>query len=152
MTEQKKIATSVEIMIHVGQFEHIKINKYAEKNIEYSSKEDMTKQEDVLTDDLISDIIRTMRLIPGKLGKKTNAVAEVEERIEKRIPEWLNSNNEPNIAKKAYESNKIKDNASKETNNKPDVSLDDDLFSEDETSKSNGSSNENSNDEDDLFN
>ena len=115
MTETKKIATSVEIMIHVGQFEHIKINKYGEKNIEYGSKEDMIKQENVLTDELINDIIRTMRALPDKLGKKTNAVTEIEEKIEKRIPEWLQTGSEPNIAKKTYESNKSVDNAKKES-------------------------------------
>ena len=113
--EQKKIATSVEIMIHVGQFEHIKINKYGEKNIEYSTKEEMIKQEDVLTDELTNDIIRTMRALPGKLGKKTDAVTEIEEKIEKRMPEWLQAGSEPNIAKKTYENNKSVDNAKKES-------------------------------------
>ena len=133
--EQKKIATSVEIMIHVGQFEHIKINKYGEKNIEYSSKEDMVKQEDSLTEELVTDIIRTMRSLPDRLGKKTDAVRNIEEKIEKRMPEWLSNNNEPNIAKKTYEANKIKDNAEQEvkqvsttsdTTTAIDVELDDD--------------------------
>jgi len=112
--EQKKIATSVEIMIHVGQFEHIKINKYGEKNIEYGSKEDMIKQEDVLTEELTNDIIRTMRALPGRLGKKTDSVTEIEEKIAKRIPEWLQAGSEPNIAKKTHENDKSKDNAEKE--------------------------------------
>jgi hypothetical protein len=99
--EQKKIATSVDILINVGSYEHIQITKYGEKNISYDSKEDMVKQEDVLTDELVADLIRTMRDIPEKLGKKTTANIDIMPKISKKIPEWLNGNVEPNIANQA---------------------------------------------------
>jgi len=99
--EEKKIATSVDILINVGSYEHIQITKYAEKKITYSSPEDMIKQEDLLTEELTNDIIRTMRAMPNKLGKKTSANTAIEEKIAKKVPEWLQNNIEPNIANNA---------------------------------------------------
>ena len=101
--QEKKIATSVDILVNVGQYEHIQITKYAEKKITYDSSEEMVKKEDELTDELVSDVIRSMRSLPDKLGKKTNAVAAIEERIQKKIPAWLENGSEPNIANKAKE-------------------------------------------------
>jgi len=98
---EKKIATSVDVLINVAQWEHLQITKYAEKKITYENEEDMVKQEDQLTDELVKDIIRTMRSLPDKLGKKTNAVASIEEKIQKKIPTWLEEGAEPNIANTA---------------------------------------------------
>jgi len=96
--EEKKIATSVDVLINVGQFEHLQITKYAEKKITYENENEMIQKEDKLTDELIQDIIRTMRSMPDKLGKKTNAVVNIEEKIKKKIPTWLEEGSEPNIA------------------------------------------------------
>ena len=109
--EEKKIATSVDIIINLGNYEHIQITKYAEKKIAYTNAEDMVKQEDQLTQELTSDIIRTMRALPSKLGKTTTANIAVEEKIAKKIPEWLLDNVEPNIANNAliqHDKNKAK--------------------------------------------
>jgi len=79
--EEKKIAETINIRINLGNFNHIDITKYAEKKITYETKEEMVQKEDELTDELLVNIIRNMRTIPEKLGKKTNAIAEVEDRI-----------------------------------------------------------------------
>jgi hypothetical protein len=102
--EEKKIATSVDILINVGAYEHIQITKYAEKKITYENPEEMTKKEDQLTDELVKDIIRTMRSMPDKLGKKTSAVPAIEEKIGKRMPTWLEEGSDPNIANAAKDS------------------------------------------------
>ena len=99
--EEKKIATSVDILINVGAYEHIQITKYAEKKITYENPEEMVQKEDLLTDELVKDILRTMRSIPDKLGKKTDAVAKIEEKIGKKMPTWLEEGSEPNIANMA---------------------------------------------------
>ena len=141
--EEKKIATSVDILINVGSYEHIQITKYAEKKITYSSPEDMIKQEDLLTEELTNDIIRTMRALPNKLGKKTSANTAIEEKISKKIPEWMQNNIEPNIANNAktqHDKNKAnasakvveaKEDIKEDFADKPDIASDidgDDLF------------------------
>jgi len=108
--QEKKVATSIDILINVGQFEHIQITKYAEKKITYESSEEMVKKEDEVTSELASDIIRTMRALPDKLGKKTNAVELIEEKIQKRIPDWLANNPIPNLAKDKFVENQAKAN------------------------------------------
>ena len=45
---EKKIATSVEVLIQPVRFESIRITKYSEAKIEYSSEEERIKQEDAL--------------------------------------------------------------------------------------------------------
>ena len=105
--EEKKIATSVDVLINVGSFEHLQITKYAEKKITYETPEEMIQKEDQLTDELVKDVIRTMRSMPDKLGKKTDAVTKIEEKINKKIPTWLEEGSEPNIA------NLAKDNIAK---------------------------------------
>ena len=102
---EKKIAETVSVRINVGNYQHIEISKYAEKKIEYNNEEEMKKQEDQLTDELIANLVRNMKTIPEKLGKKTDAVVAVEESIIKAIPKWLEEQPEPNIANKAKESN-----------------------------------------------
>ena len=39
--EEKKIATSVDLLINVDRFEHLQITKYSEKKITYESQEEM---------------------------------------------------------------------------------------------------------------
>jgi len=95
---EKKIATSVEVLIKVADFESIRLTKYGESKIEYDSSEEMTTKEDRLNDEVVSDLVRAMRALPSKLGKKTNAVVEIEEKIKTKIPEWLKNGPEPNIA------------------------------------------------------
>ena len=89
---KKRIAETINVRINVGNFQHIDITKYAEKEIEYNSQEEMIKKEDELTDELLDNLIRNMRTIPEKLGKKTNAVVEFEGAVQKKIPEWLEKN------------------------------------------------------------
>lgn len=95
---EKKIATSVNVRINVGNYQHIEITKCAEQNIAYESEKEMTAKEDKLTDSVVADILRTIRSIPDKLGKKTNAVEELEESVKKEIPRWLTEGGEPNLA------------------------------------------------------
>lgn len=119
--EQKKIATSVDVLINVGAYEHLQITKYAERSISYSSKEEMLEQEDALTNEVVADLIRSMRSMPEKLGKKTTANIEIEAKIAKKVPEWLNGNVEPNIANNAkiqHDTNKAKANAEIEAKQK----------------------------------
>jgi len=96
--EQKKIATSVDIMIKVANFEYIHVTKYSEKNISYENKDEMVSKEDELSKELVNDVVRTIRGIPEQLGKGRSAVTEIEEKIKTRLPEWLGSDPEPNIA------------------------------------------------------
>ena len=60
----------------------------------------MIAKEDKLTEELIENIVRNMRRIPEKLGKETNGVSDVEERITKVIPDFMKGAEEPNLAKK----------------------------------------------------
>jgi hypothetical protein len=97
MTE-KKIATSVEVLINVGNYENIRLTKYGESKIEYDSQDEMLQKEERLNDEVVADLVRSMRALPSQLGKKTDAVVEIEEKIKSKIPEWLENNPEPNIA------------------------------------------------------
>ena len=103
MTE-KKIAECVSVRINVGNYQHIELTKYAEKTISYQNEKEMIQQEDQLTEELLTNLVRNMRLIPERLGKDTKAVVEVEESIAKTIPEWLKNGEVPNIANKAKDS------------------------------------------------
>ena len=90
MTE-RKIATSVEVLVQVARFESIRIAKYGEDKIEYSSYEERVQKEDELNSDLVADLVRTMRSLPDQLGKKTNAIVDIEEKIQKKIGEFYNN-------------------------------------------------------------
>ena len=123
--EKKKIAETINIRINVGNYQHIEISKYGEKEIEYDSKEDMIKQEDQLTQELTENIIRNMRTLPGKLGKETNAVEEFEDRLSKTLPDFMKGSQEPNLAKQKHvqtegdeKSNSDKKEAKSEKNQK----------------------------------
>jgi len=98
--EKKKIAETVNIRINVGNYQHIEISKYAEKEIEYADQEDMVQKEDQLTSELIDNLIRNMRTIPSKLGKDTSSVDKIEERLTKTLPDFMKGSQEPNLAKK----------------------------------------------------
>ena len=95
---EKKISEAINIRINLGDFQHIDITKYAEKVISFDTKEEMVIKEDELTSELIDNLLRNIRTIPERLGKKTEAIAVVEEKISKRIPAWLEEAGEPNIA------------------------------------------------------
>lgn len=98
--EEKRIAETLTIRISLGPqtYEHIELTKYAEKKITYETPEEMIQKEDALTDELLVDMIRSMRRIPERLGKSGVTTVEVEERISKRILKWLEENPVPNIA------------------------------------------------------
>lgn len=101
---EKKIATSLEVLIKVAQYESIRLTKYGEAKIEYDSPEERIEKEERLSDEVLLDMITTMKTLPEKLGKNTNAVVEIQEKIIKRIPEWLEKGPEPNIADTAKKS------------------------------------------------
>jgi len=101
----RKIATSVSVRINVGNYQHIEISKYSESEIEFNTTEERIKLEDGLHEEIVSDLIRNMRILPEKLGKKTDSVTEFEESVKKQVPNWMRSNIEPNIAKENF--NKI---------------------------------------------
>lgn len=102
---KRKIATSINVRVNVGNYQHIEISKYAESEIEFKDEQDRIKLEDELQNDIVKDIIRSMRSLPEKLGKKTDAIERIEESITKSIPEWLNKNPVPNLAKKNHNDN-----------------------------------------------
>jgi len=99
MTDKKKIAESIEIRIALPEkYEHIIMTKYAEKEIVYDSVEEMEEKEANLNTELVNSLIHDMRALPGRLGKTTEAVQEVEERIKGKLPTWLKSEDVPNLA------------------------------------------------------
>ena len=98
--EKKKIAETINIRINVGNYQHIEISKYAEQEIEYDSPEEMVEKEDQLTSEIVDNLVRNMRTIPEKLGKDTDAVEKVEERLTKTLPDFMKGSQEPNLAKK----------------------------------------------------
>ena len=117
MTE-KKIATAVEVLVKVANFESIRITKYGESKIDYDSPEDMLKKEDQLNDEVIADIVRSMKRLPEQFPNYANSILTMGDRIGKKIPEWLENNAEPNIAnvaKKDYEKSDAKAHAEKES-------------------------------------
>ena len=100
---KRKIATSVSVRINVGNFQHIELSKYAEGEIEFENEDARQFLEDELHSDILADLIRNMRELPERLGKKTDAVPVFEESIKKTVPEWMQSNIEPNIAKQKFD-------------------------------------------------
>jgi hypothetical protein len=98
---KKRIAETLNIRVNVGNYQHIELTKYAEKDIEYSDESDMKAQEDLMTDELLDNLIRNMKRIPERLGKKTDAVEKCIELVEGGIPKWLSEDPVPNIANKA---------------------------------------------------
>jgi len=121
---EKKIATSVDILVNIDRFEHLQVTKYAETKITYENEEEMIQKEDELTNQLINDVLRTIRVIPGKmgqnplLGQKMDAVTKIEEKISKKMPAWLEEGGVPNIntAKKKYQAAVASDYSKKEEN------------------------------------
>ena len=104
---EKKIATAVEVLIKTAQFENIRVTKYHEAKIEFESDEEMRQKEDKLSEAAVDDLIRGLRIKAEKIGKRIEGVIEeAKENIQKRIPEWLEADPEPNIAnlaQKAHE-------------------------------------------------
>jgi len=100
---EKKIATSVDILINVAKYEHITVTKYSEKKISYESAEEMIQKEDELTAELLNDVKRSLEKCKEGFGKKVAAIADFEENMQKKIPEWLEDGPEPNIANKAQQ-------------------------------------------------
>ena len=129
MTE-KRIAETINVRINVGNYQHIELTKYGERTITYDTPEEMKEKEDALTDELLDNLIRNMRRIPDKLGKKTEGVAEVEQAITKSIPTWLEEDPVPNIA------NRAKDNHDATTaDQRAQKDTEDDLGFDDDTVK-----------------
>ena len=98
---KRKVAVSHNVRINVGNYQHIDCTFYSEEEIEYDSPEERVAKEDAVNDDVVSFLIRSVREIPDRLGKKTEAVQEVEESIKKTIPKWLAEDPVPNLANKA---------------------------------------------------
>lgn len=100
---QKKISESISVRIKVGDYQWVEISKYAEKTIEYQTEAEMIKLEDQLTDEITSNIIRNMRRLPERLGKKDIPIQEVESGIVRTIPEWMEEHNRNNVPKDKHE-------------------------------------------------
>jgi len=98
---QRKISECINVRINVGNYQHIELTQYAEEAIEYSTEVERIDKEDQLRDELIVRLKRSMKAIPEKLGKGIEAAIEVEEAIQKAIPEWLENGPVPNIANTA---------------------------------------------------
>jgi hypothetical protein len=128
---EKKISECINVRINVGNYQHIDISKYAEKTISYSDNEDMVHQEDQLTQELLDNLIRNMRTIPERLGKKTDPVPPFEDSIKKAIPEWLANGPVPNIANgaaKSHQTNLADQQAVKDSVIKVEGVSDEDIF------------------------
>lgn len=100
---KRKIAECINIRINVGNYQHIELTKYAEEEIEFDSISERQKKEDDLREDLLANMMRSMKAIPARLGKGVEQAAEVEEAIQKAIPAWLEKGAIPNIANGAKE-------------------------------------------------
>ena len=95
---KRKISACLNVRINVGNYQHIELVNHAEEEIEFDNDAERIAQEDQLTSDLTSYIVRAMRNIPAKLGKGIENAQQVEEAIQKAIPDWLAKGPVPNIA------------------------------------------------------
>jgi len=95
--KKRVISESINIRINVGNYQHIEITKQAQEEIEYKNEEERLALEEGLSNDLISSVINSMRLVPQRLGKGVDNAQEVEESITKAIPQWF-ENSPPNLA------------------------------------------------------
>jgi hypothetical protein len=142
---QRKISECINVRINVGNYQHIELTKYAEESIEYNSEEERISKEDQLRDELLASLVRSMHAIPEKLGKGIEEAIEVEEAIQKAIPEWLENGPVPNIANTAEkkqiqavaeqkaQKDEAEANLKEVINDEPSGSeSDEDLFEEDE--------------------
>ncbi len=94
----RKIAECVNLRINLGNFQHLEFVKYAEEQVEYSSAEELDKKEDSIRNDLIENIMRTLKDVPAMIGKGASEAQQVEQAIKNKIPEWLSNGPTPNIA------------------------------------------------------
>jgi hypothetical protein len=99
--ETKKIAQTINVRINIGNYQHIELSKYAEKEISYEDNEGMTSQEDELTAELMDSLSRDMGIIPSKFKVSEAVVEETKESIGKALPDWMKGNEEPNLAKQS---------------------------------------------------
>jgi len=101
---EKKIGTSVDLLINVARFEHVRVTKYSEQIIEYENEDEMKQKEDQLDKDLISNVVRSLTALPSSIGlnkSRTEAVEAINDTVAKSIPEWMGKP-EPNIAKDVH--------------------------------------------------
>jgi len=109
MSNEKKIATAIDLLINVDRFEHIQVTKYAEAKIEYASEEERQQKEDQLTRETVDDIKRSLKLIvEGLQNKGAQPIEAIKEKVITKMPVWLESGADPNIAnlaRKNYEKN-----------------------------------------------
>lgn len=127
---EKKIATSVEVLIKVAEFESIRLTKYGESKIEYDSSEDMIKKEDRLNAEVVADLVRSVKNLPEQFPKAVGKVEGFGDKINKKIPEWLENGTEPNIAnvaKKDHERSDVKAEAESEERKRREVDADAEL-------------------------
>jgi len=113
---KRKIAECINIRINVGNYQHIELTKNAEEEIEFDSDSVRIAKEDALRDELVTNMIRSMKAIPERLGKGVDQAVEVQEAIQKAIPAWLENGPIPNIANGAKE--KVIQAAAEQKNNK----------------------------------
>jgi hypothetical protein len=98
MACKRKIAECINVRINVGNYQHIELTKYGEEEIEFNSPEERIEKEDSLRNDLLTSLIRSMKVIPERLDKGIEQAIEVGNAIKKAIPEWLAKGPIPNIA------------------------------------------------------
>ena len=97
----RKISECINLRINVGNYQHIELTKYAEESIDYETDAERIAKEDQLRDELVDSLKRSMQAIPEKLGKGLEEAIEVEQAIQKAIPEWLENSPVPNLANNA---------------------------------------------------
>ena len=95
---KRKISACLNVRINVGNYQHIELVNHAEEEIEFGNDAERITKEDQLFSDLATYIVRAMRSIPAKLGKGIENAQQVEEAIQKAIPDWLAKGPVPNIA------------------------------------------------------
>lgn len=104
---EKKIATSIDILVNVDRYEHIEITKYGERIIQYDTDEKRIIEEDKLTKEIMEDGLRSLDIIAKTIGgKTTEPVNAIKDKIRKKIPTWLEEESEPNLANLAESQHK----------------------------------------------
>jgi len=130
----KKIATSIDILINVGRFEHIQVTKHGEADIEFENDDQRIKLEDQLTTETIEDGSRSLQIIVDVLGGKMEMpMKSIADKISKRIPTWLEDKNVPNLAdtkfkKAVLEKGDRMEKDKSSSDNSVEASSDDELF------------------------
>ena len=86
---QKKIATSIDVLINVDRFEHVQVTKYSEKQIEYRDEAERQQEEDKLTIEVTEDLVRSLSIMSEAIGGKTiEPTKAIVEKMRKKMYEF----------------------------------------------------------------